>query len=78
MQRAILKIVPGKTDVALDLLRKEEKFRERVGAKPWSAYRCIAGRDAEDMNTFYFDTDWDSLDDFEKFLEKFISDPEMT
>ena len=25
----------------------------------------------------YFDTDWDSLADFEEFLKKFISEPEM-
>lgn len=77
MQRAILKVVPGKTAEAIELLKKEVAFRERVGAKPWRVYRCIAGRDGEDMNTFYFDTDWDSLADFEKFLHKFISDPEM-
>lgn len=78
MQRAILKIVPGKTDEAIELLKKEDEFRKKVGAKPWRAYRCIAGRNAEDMNTFYFDTDWDSLEEFEKFVEKFVSIPEMT
>jgi len=77
MQRAILKVVPGKSGEAIELLKKEEAFRERVGAKPWRMYRCIAGRNGEDMNTFYFDTDWDSLADFEEFLQKFISEPEM-
>jgi len=77
MQRAILKIVPGKSGEALELLKKEEAFAKRVGAKPSRMYRCIAGRDGEDMNTFYFDTDWDSLADFEEFLQKFISEPEM-
>lgn len=77
MQRAILKIVPGKSAEAIELLKKEEEFRNKVGAKPWKAYRCIAGRDAEDMNTFYFDTEWDSMAEFEQFVEKFISMPEM-
>lgn len=78
MQRAILKVVPGKMDQALELLEKEEAFRKKVGVSPWRKYRCIAGRDAEDMNTFYFDSDWESLAEFEKFLHKFGSDPEMT
>lgn len=77
MQRAILKVVPGKSREAIELLKKEEAFRERVGVKPWRMYRCFAGRDGEDMNTFYLDTDWDSLADFEDFFKKFISEPEM-
>jgi len=78
LQRPILKIVPGKSDVAIKLLKKEEEFRNKVGTKPWKAYRCIAGRDAEDMNTFYFDTEWDSLAEFGQFVEKFGSMEEMT
>lgn len=77
MQRSILKVIPGKQAEAIGLLKQEDVIRTRLGAPPWRSYRCISGKAGEDINTFIFDTDWESLASFEIFFEKLISDPEM-
>jgi hypothetical protein len=75
IQRSAMKIIPGKMEEAEELLRKDADVRVRLGMPPKHRFRLLCGRG--DINyTCYFEQEWESLGQWEKFFKLSHDDEE--
>ena len=81
MQRGIMKILPGKTVEAMELLEKYMAVVSRLVGMPreklpMKTYRpFLGGGDA--LHTIVFQVEWDSFGEMAAFFEKAMADPEI-
>ena len=76
MARTIMKAVPGKMAVAMELERKHMAIANRVLGISGRCYRRISGG-GDTMNTIIIEGEFDSLAAFEAHPQKMGADPEM-
>jgi hypothetical protein len=81
MQRGIMKILPGKTVEAMELLEKYMAVVSRlVGVPreklPMKTYRPFLGG-GDSLHTIVFQVEWDSFGEMAAFFEKAMADPEI-
>jgi len=81
MQRGIMKIMPGKTAEAMELLGKYMAVVSRlVGVPkeklPMKTYRPFLGG-GDSLHTIVFEIEWDSFGAMSAFFEKVMANPEI-
>ena len=81
MQQGIMKILPGKTVEAMELLEKYMAVVSRlVGVPreklPMKTYRPFLGG-GDSLHTIVFQVEWDSFGEMAAFFEKAMADPEI-
>ena len=75
-QRGIIKIFPGKMAEAMELEKKLEAMRNRLGAAPLKRYRCLSGRD-DYTHTYIWESEWDSFTAMGNFFDKMFESEEL-
>ena len=81
MQQGIMKILPGKTVEAMELLEKYMAVVSRlVGVPreklPMKTYRPFLGG-GDSLHTIVFQVEWDSFGEMAAFVEKAMAAPEI-
>jgi hypothetical protein len=81
MQRGIMKIIPGKTAEAMELMGKYMAVVSRLAGMPQEklpmrTYRPFLGG-GDSLHTIIFEIEWDSFGEMSAFFEKAMADSEI-
>jgi len=81
MQRGIMKIMPGKTAEAMELIGKYMAVVSRLVGMPreklpMKTYRPFLGG-GDSLHTIVFEVEWNSFGEMSAFFEKMFADSEM-